>query len=84
MKKYRSFTEARKFVRKLGLKSYNDWCEYRLSSKKPKDIPTAPNTVYKNDGWVSFGDWFGTGRIADQYKEFRPFEEARKFARSLN
>ena len=25
----------------------------------------------------------GTGYIADQYKVYRPFEEARKFARSL-
>jgi hypothetical protein len=29
------------------------------------------------------GDWLGTGRIADQFKEFKPFNEAREFARSL-
>jgi len=29
------------------------------------------------------GDWLGTGRIADQYKKYRAFKEAREFAHSL-
>ena len=62
----------------------NEYRKYCKSGKKPEDIPSAPNTVYKNDGWVSFGDWVGTGRIADQYREFRPFKDAREFVRSLN
>ena len=62
----------------------NEYRKYCKSGKKPEDIPVCPNTVYKNDGWVSFGDWVGTGRIADQYREFRPFVDARKFVRSLN
>lgn len=82
--KYRSFEAARKFVHSLKLKSMNEYRKYCKSGKKPEDVPSAPNTVYKNDGWVSFGDWVGTGRIADQYKEFRPFEDTREFVRSLN
>ncbi len=27
-------------------------------------LPSNPNQAYKNSGWVSFGDWLGTGRIA--------------------
>ena len=80
----RNFEDARKFVHSLKLKSMNEYRKYCKSGEKPDDIPYAPNTVYKNDGWVSFGDWVGTGRIADQYKEFRPFEDARKFVCSLN
>ncbi len=29
------------------------------------------------------GDWLGTGRIADKFKEYRAFREARAFARKL-
>ena len=29
------------------------------------------------------GDWLGTGNTAPRYKIYRPFQEARKFARSL-
>ena len=30
------------------------------------------------------GDWLGTGRVADQFKVFRPFKKARKFVHKLN
>jgi hypothetical protein len=29
------------------------------------------------------GDWLGTGTVANFLKVYRPFEEARKYARSL-
>jgi hypothetical protein len=29
------------------------------------------------------GDWLGTGRIADKYKEYQPFQNARSFIHSL-
>jgi hypothetical protein len=37
--KLRSFTEAREFVHKLGLKNQNEWKEYAKSKDKPTDIP---------------------------------------------
>jgi hypothetical protein len=40
--------------------------------------------VYAKDGWASYGDWLGTGRIADQLRQYRSFPDARDFARSLN
>jgi hypothetical protein len=30
------------------------------------------NTRYRNAGWISWGDWLGTGFIANSKKEFRP------------
>jgi len=85
---WRPFKEARKFVQSLGLKSGEEWIKYvkgEMPEKgtKPEDIPSTPHEVYKDEGWVSRGDWLGTGTIAARYKKFRPFEEARKFARSL-
>jgi hypothetical protein len=60
---FRPFAEARDFVRTLGLKGFTDWCEFSRSDKRPIDIPSNPSKVYKNDGWVNFGDWLGTGKV---------------------
>ena len=49
----------------------------------PQDIPVGANVTYADKGWKSWGHWLGTGRIADQLREYRPFREARTFARSL-
>jgi len=82
-KVYRTFTEAREFVQKLGLKGQKEWHAYCKSGNKPDDIPQKVERTYKND-FKGFGDWLGTGRIANFNKQFRPFKEAREFVRSLN
>ena len=76
-KQVRSFEEARAFVRKLGLKSAAKWRERSRSTKRPVDIPSAPDRTYANDGWVNWFDWLGNE------KPKRPFVEARGFVRSL-
>jgi hypothetical protein len=59
--KWRSFEEARKFVRSLGLRGYKEWHAYCKSGEKPADIPTAPPIVYKEQ-WKGVKDWLGTKR----------------------
>ena len=81
---WRPFKEAREFVRSFGLKNQVEWSEWVKTEVKPDDIPSHPSSVYKGKGWVSWGDWFGTGYVAPQRREHRQFEEARDFARSLN
>jgi superfamily II DNA or RNA helicase len=81
-KEFRSFDQARKFMHNLGLLGQREWRSYCKSGKKPNDIPTDPPRVYKKY-WTTWGDWFGTGRIADQYKEYESFPKARKFVHSL-
>jgi formylglycine-generating enzyme required for sulfatase activity len=44
---HRSFEEAKKFVRSLGLKSAQEWQDYCKSGNKPDDIPSNPGLVYK-------------------------------------
>jgi len=63
-KRFRSFEEAREFVRSLGLQDYEEWCDYRKSGDRPPDIPAAPDTAY-GDKWRGYGDWLGTGRVAN-------------------
>ncbi len=82
-KKFRSFEQARTFVQELGLKGVTEWRLYCKSGKKPDDIPSAPWNTYKNSGWISTGHWLGTGRVADQFKQYRPFSDARTFVHSL-
>jgi superfamily II DNA or RNA helicase len=87
-RKYRSFREARKFAHKLKLKSLTEWyafCKGQMPHKGrlPADIPISPRHIYAGKGFSGYGDWLGTGRIADQLKEYRPFPKARAFARNL-
>ncbi|MGB6509734.1 MAG: DEAD/DEAH box helicase family protein, partial [Xanthobacteraceae bacterium] len=83
LREFRSFKDAHAFVRRLGLKSQAEWNDYCKSDKKPANIPAKPARRYAKEGWVNWGDWLGTGRIADQLREYRSFNEARAFVRSL-
>jgi hypothetical protein len=80
-KQYRSFETSREFVRSLGLKNVDEWREYCKSGEKPDDMTSSPQKVYKNKGWEGWGDWTGTGNTYK--KEFKDFESARLFVRSL-
>ena len=89
----RNFSDARAFVRQLGLTSIQQWrlyCSAKLPnlSLKPADIPRTPDRVYENAGWIDWGDWLGTPfklvlRVGTRKSRFRDFESARQFARSL-
>jgi hypothetical protein len=59
------FLEAREYVRSLGLKTWDEYRRWCKSGKKPADIPTSPNSSYEKE-WTSWGDWLGTGTIANQ------------------
>ena len=77
------FEEARTYIRSFNFKSTN---EFRMWKKKSSDIiniPSTPDEIYKDEGWISFGDWLGTGYVATYSREYLPFEKARKFVRKL-
>ncbi|MDG1036912.1 MAG: DEAD/DEAH box helicase family protein [Crocinitomicaceae bacterium] len=80
---YFTYEEAKSFVHKLHLKSGNDWHEY-YNNNRPSSITKYPDQTYKNKGWVSWGEFLGSGSIADRYKEFRDFDSAKKFVHKLN
>jgi hypothetical protein len=69
---YQPFENARAFVRRLGLKSEEEWRAYKKSGNKPADIPAKPDHVYsKQDlqpGWSGWRDWLGTEKEADQLR----------------
>lgn len=84
-KTYEPFVDARDFSRSLKLKNVHDWFAYcngdffRLADL-PETIPTSPNEVYKDQGWISWRDWLGLPVIKAKYQNF---EKVKEFARSL-
>jgi hypothetical protein len=43
-----------------------------------------PERTYAKKGWAGVGDWLGTGTIASQLRDYRPFKDGRKYAHALN
>ena len=63
-KVFKTFKQARSFVRKLKLKNNREWRLYtkgelKAHSKKPDDIPSTPEDVYK-ENWNGWKDFLGT------------------------
>jgi len=82
-KRYRSFNDARKFVRKLKLQNVAEWRQYTKSKNFPSDFPVTPEAAYKNKGWNGYGNFLGTGNIAPFNRTYIDFRDARKFVHSL-
>lgn len=85
---WQPFEEARAYVRKLNFKNQHQWFAFSKGEMPklgsfPADIPVAPRQVYADKGWKSWGDWLGTGTVANQFKNYRSFNQARAFARNL-
>lgn len=81
---WRPFEEARAFARGLALNNISQWNRFYKSDQRPKDIPAAPDVVYRHHGWINFGDWLGTFYINPRQRKYAPFEQALKFARNKN
>jgi hypothetical protein len=89
LRKYLPYVEARAFAHSLNLKSQKEWYmftkgQFSEKGSLPDCIPANPSNTYAKKGWISFGDWLGTGSIAPFYKSYLPFEAARSFVHALN
>ena len=56
-RRFRSFPQARAFARTLGLRRKTDWEAWSASGQRPADIPSEPDVVYRDQGWVSWPHW---------------------------
>ena len=88
MRSYRSFKEARKYVRALNLKSQKEWVEYaREFGDRPDDIPSKPARIYKNKGWSGLKDFLGYAhqrKAWSNVKKYVSFNDAKIFAKKMN
>lgn len=74
-KNYKSFKDAREIARSLKLKGRMEYQKYSKEKGLPEGIPSYPDHVYENKGWVDWGDWLGFNF------KLLPFPEAREVAR---
>lgn len=83
-KTFKSFVDARSFVRTLHLKDSRQWKKYISRNLKPNDIPSNPHNAYNNKGWISWMDWLGTEKSAKRKRQWIPYIQAAKIAKSYN
>ena len=82
LREYRSFKEARAFVRGLGLQSGAEWSAYCKSGKKPGEF--RPGQVELMQRMVGPELAIGSAaQLRTPLREFRTFKQARAFAHSL-
>lgn len=82
----KSYQESKDFVKSLGIKTEEGWKEYCESDKKPDEIPTYPNKIYKNE-WKGWDEFLGTGKVtfkATPKHTYRSYADAKEYAKSLN
>jgi hypothetical protein len=83
LKYYISYEDCKKWIKEnVDIKSKNEW--YNNLDKLSDFIPKNPVQRYKNDGWVSWGDFLDTGRISDNYVDYLSYGEAKKIIKQLN
>jgi hypothetical protein len=55
------FAAGRAYARKLKLGTQREWVGWSKSGQRPSNIPSHPEKVYRDDGWISYPDWLGYG-----------------------
>lgn len=83
--KYLSYDKAKKWIG-LNLKSVDTSIKYKNLKNLPDFLPHRPERYFKNKGWISWGDYLSTNRIANQYKKniFLSYEKCSEFAKNNN
>lgn len=56
---YMTYDESKKFMSNFNLKSKKEWVLFCREGNRMKNIPSNPFLFYKDNGWVSYGDWLG-------------------------
>lgn len=82
-KNFLPFQEAKKYIRAFNIAGQKEWAKFAKTSAKPDNIPADPRRAYKDSGWISYGDWLGTGNVSNLQKEFLSFNEAKKLVHKL-
>jgi hypothetical protein len=80
LREFKPYNVAKKYAQSLGLKNQKEWFEHTNSKNFPIDIKKYPPNYKEHKSW---GDFLGTGTIADRFKKFKSYEAAKKYAQSL-
>lgn len=78
--KYISLKDSKKYIRKnFDVKSKLEWRNLVLENKIPENIPNRPERYYKNRGWTSWGDFFGTTNQGTHKVSYLKCDDAKKY-----
>ncbi len=78
-----SYEAAKKYIQSTNVKSQVEFTQWARTDQRPANFPSKPERKYKDKGWKGWGDFLGTGNIANFNREFMSFEEAKRFIQSL-
>ena len=81
---FRSFEQAQEYVQDNNIKSGPEYRRLHKEGKLPKDMPSNPDTTYKNKGWIDWGHFLGTNQAANSAKQFRSFKDAQHYVQQNN
>jgi hypothetical protein len=85
--KYMSYVECKEYVNNnLDIKTIKEWSKNVKENKIPDNIPNRPDRYFKNRGWISWGDFLSTYRVANQYKKdiFLSYKDSSEFIKNNN
>ena len=81
------FEEVKAFAQSINLESSSEWYNRFAKNKHiyklPADIPIHPDLVYADKGWTNWGEFLGTGYVANQLREYRNYDSAKEFVHQL-
>ena len=82
-KQFRDYQSAEEYVQRIGIKSQGQFREFRREGKIPKDIPSHPEDTYAGKGWVNWGHFFGTNRVATRDMIFRSLAKSIEYVQRI-
>lgn len=72
-KVFLSYKECQKWVLKNKIKTREEYCKI----KKPNNVPYAPNSIYKNNGWSCWPDFLKNSNYTN--RKWTTFEECKRW-----
>jgi hypothetical protein len=66
---YVDYEESKQIIKKLNIQTGLEYRNFAKNNLIPPNVPNRPERYYKKRGWVSWGDFLSTGRIANQLKK---------------
>jgi superfamily II DNA or RNA helicase len=82
LKEFIELNDLKKIVRKLKIKNSNEYVKKYKKIRHNKQIPYAPNTTYKNKGWVNWANFLGTNKL--QKIDYWSFKKSKKYIKKFN
>ena len=80
-----SYDKSKKYLKERGISSQTKFNLLKKGPDFPMQIPRNPQLVYsKLSQWIDWGDFLSSGRIATRNREYREFNKAVEWARTLN